>query len=159
MGVDTTKSWFSMWLVLKVGFQVWFISFRWIMQWIYYGKCVRHLALIRGEHIGISPLTNKREQPRKYSAFCHHLLNCNYSSTFQDFSVLCHENKKYLLELHRKPSYDYRYTISESKRTFRPSLCVWMSTYHIVCCTLWTSLISFLLILRNVLDLKKNCKF
>ena len=47
----------------------------------------------------ISPLTNKRVQPRKDSAVYHHLLNCNYSHTLEDFSVLCHENKKYLLEL------------------------------------------------------------
>ena len=65
----------------------------------YYGECVRHLALRSGEHIGISPLTSKRVQPRKDSAVCHHLLNCNYSPTFEDFSVLCHDNKKYLLEL------------------------------------------------------------
>ena len=68
--------------------------------WIkYYGECVRHLAVRSGEHIGISPLTSKRVQPRKDSAVCHHLLNCNYSPTFEDFSVLCHDNKKYLLEL------------------------------------------------------------
>ena len=65
----------------------------------YYGECVRHLAVRSGEHIGISPLTSKRVQPRKDSAVCHHLLNCNYSPTFEDFSVLCHENEKYLLEL------------------------------------------------------------
>ena len=51
----------------------------------YYGECVRHLAVRNGEHIGIS-------QPRKDSVVCHHLLNCNYSPTFEDFSVLCHEN-------------------------------------------------------------------
>ena len=50
-------------------------------------------------HIGISPLTNKRVQPRKDSAVCHHLLNCNYSPIFEDFSALYHENKKYLLEM------------------------------------------------------------
>ena len=65
----------------------------------YYGKYVRHLAVRSGEDIGISPLTNKRVQPRKDSAVCHHLLNWNYSPTFEDFSVLCNENKKYLLEL------------------------------------------------------------
>ena len=65
----------------------------------YYGECVRHLAEGNGEHIGISPLTNKRVQPRKDIAIYHHLLNYNYSATFEDFSVLCHENKKYLLEL------------------------------------------------------------
>ena len=28
----------------------------------YYGECVRHLAVRSGEHVGISPLTNKRVQ-------------------------------------------------------------------------------------------------
>ena len=65
----------------------------------YYGECVRHLAVRSGEHIAISPLTNKRIQPGKDIAAYHHLLHCNYSPTFEDFSVLCHENKKYLLEL------------------------------------------------------------
>ena len=66
----------------------------------YYGECVRHLAVRSAEHIvGISPLTNRRVQPRNDSAVCHHLLNCNYSATFEDFSVLCYENKKCLLEL------------------------------------------------------------
>ena len=60
---------------------------------------IRHPAVRSGEHIGISPLTSKRVQPRKDSAVRHHLLNCNYSPTSEDFIVLCHENKKYLLEL------------------------------------------------------------
>ena len=69
----------------------------WIMQSI---LLRRMCCFVRnGEHIGISPLTNKRVQPRKDIAIYHHLLNYNYSATFEDFSVLCHENKKYLLEL------------------------------------------------------------
>ena len=62
----------------------------------YYRECVRHLAVSSGEHIAISPLTNKRIQPRKDSAVYHH---CYYSLAFEDFSILCHENKKYLSEL------------------------------------------------------------
>ena len=65
----------------------------------YYGECVRHLAVRSGEHIGISPWTNKRVQLRKGRAFYHHLLNCNYLPTFKNFSVLCPEKEKYLLEL------------------------------------------------------------
>ena len=65
----------------------------------YCGECVIHLAVRSVKHIGILTLTNKRVQPRKDSALCQHLLNCNYSSTFEDFSVLCHEKKKCLLEL------------------------------------------------------------
>ena len=44
----------------------------------YYGECVRHLAVRSGEHIGISPSTNKRMRPRRDGAVCHHLLNCNF---------------------------------------------------------------------------------
>ena len=60
---------------------------------------MRHLAVRSSEHICISPLTNKKVQPRKGSVVCHCLLNYNYSPTFENFSVLCHNNKKYLLEL------------------------------------------------------------
>ena len=65
----------------------------------YYVKWVRHLPVRSDEHIGISPLTNKRVKPRKDSPVCHHLLNLNYSPTSEEFSVLCHESKKYVLEL------------------------------------------------------------
>ena len=47
----------------------------------------------------------------------------------------------------------HRNTINESKHTFRPSVSVLMSFCHIICCTLWTSVISFLFTLRKVLDL------
>ena len=53
----------------------------------YYGECVRHLTVRSGELIGISPSLNKRVQSRKDSP------------AFEDFSVLCQENKKYFLEL------------------------------------------------------------
>ena len=89
----------------------------------YYGQCVRHLAVRSGGHIGTSPLTNKRVRPRKDGAVCHHFLNCNYSPTFEDFSALRHENKKYLLEL-KETILIMRWTINESERTFRPSLSV-----------------------------------
>ena len=64
----------------------------------YYGKCVRHLVVRCGEHIGISPLTNRRLQLRNDIAVCHHLSNCNYSND-EDFNVLCHKSRRYLLEL------------------------------------------------------------
>ena len=85
----------------------------------YYGECVGHLAVRSGEYIAISSLTNKRVQPRKDNAVCHHLLNCNYSITFEDFSALCHENKNKLLELKES-----LLTMRELKRTFNPSLSV-----------------------------------
>ena len=56
--------------------QVWFISFS-VDYAMNPGTCIRHLVVRSGEHIGILSLTNKRVQPRKDSAVCHHLLNCN----------------------------------------------------------------------------------
>ena len=38
----------------------------------YYGECVRHLTTRSSEHIHISPLTNKRVEPRRHSAIYHH---------------------------------------------------------------------------------------
>ena len=60
----------------------------------YYGECVRNLAVKSDEYIGVSPLTNKRVQRRRKDSAACHLLNCNDSPTFEDFSVLCHENRK-----------------------------------------------------------------
>ena len=54
---------------------------------------------MRGKDIGILPFIKKKVQPRKDRPGYHHLLNCNFSLTFEDFIVLFHENKKYLLEL------------------------------------------------------------
>ena len=86
--------------VAQILTSVWFTSFSvWLCNESYYRECVRNLAVRSGEHIGISPLTNKRVQPRKDSAVCNHFLNCNHSPTIEDFSVLCHGTKKYLLEL------------------------------------------------------------
>ena len=64
----------------------------------YYGECVRHLNVRIGEHIGISSLTKKKVHP-KDSAVSDHLLLCNHSPSFENFSVLTKENKKFLLEL------------------------------------------------------------
>ena len=63
-----------------------------------YGQCVRYLNVRIGEHIGISPLTKKKVKP-KGSAISDHLLPCKHSPSFQNFSVLTKENKKFLLEM------------------------------------------------------------
>ena len=64
----------------------------------YYGECIRHLNVRIGEHIGISPLTNEKIKP-KVSSISDHLLLCNHSPSFDDFSILSLDNKKYLLEI------------------------------------------------------------
>ena len=64
----------------------------------YYGECIRHLNVRIGEHTGISPLTRKQVKP-KNSSVANHLLLCNHSSSYDDFSILTRENKKFLLKL------------------------------------------------------------
>ena len=61
----------------------------------YYGECVRHLNVRIGEHIGISPLTRKKVKP-KGSVVSDHLLLCNHSPSFESFSVLTKQNKKFM---------------------------------------------------------------
>ena len=61
-------------------------------------ECITHLNVRIGEHIGISPLTRKQVQP-KNSSVADHLLLCNHSVSYDDFSILMRENKKCLLEL------------------------------------------------------------
>ena len=58
----------------------------------YYGECVRHLNVRIGEHIRILPLTRKKVKP-KGSAVRDHLLLCNHSPSFENFSGLTKENK------------------------------------------------------------------
>ena len=64
----------------------------------YYGECMRHLNLRIGEHIGIPPLPRKQVKP-KCSSVADHLLLCNHSTYYDDFSILRRENKKFSLEL------------------------------------------------------------
>ena len=59
---------------------------------------MKHLNVRIGEHIGISPLTRKQVKP-KNSSVADHLLLCNHSASYDDFSILTRENKKFLLEL------------------------------------------------------------
>ena len=65
----------------------------------YYGESIRHLDIRSGEHIGVSPLTGKKVKPSNNSAICDHLLHCNLLPSFDNFSVLAYESKKYLLEI------------------------------------------------------------
>ena len=64
-----------------------------------YGESIRHLDIRSGKHRGVPPLTRKKVRLSNNSAICDHLLQCNFLPSFDNFSVLAHENKKYLLEI------------------------------------------------------------
>ena len=59
---------------------------------------MRHLNVRIAEHIGISPLTRKQGKP-KNSSVADHLLICNHSASYDNFSVLTRVIKMFLLEL------------------------------------------------------------
>ena len=63
-----------------------------------YSKNIRHWHIRSGKHIGVSPLSGKKVKPWNNNAICDHLLHCNFLPFFDHFSILAHENKKYLLE-------------------------------------------------------------
>ena len=65
----------------------------------YYSESIRHLDVTSGGHIGVSPLTGKNVKPSNNSAFCDHLLHCKLLLSFDNFSVLAHENRKYFLKI------------------------------------------------------------
>ena len=64
----------------------------------YYDECMRHLNVRIGEHIGLSPLTRKQVKP-KNSSVAYHLLLFSHSTSYDNFSILTRENKKFLPEL------------------------------------------------------------
>ena len=65
----------------------------------YYGQTERHLKVRSGEHLGILQLTFKKTKPSKESSIRDHLLQCDNNPAFDEFTILTHGNKKYLLEI------------------------------------------------------------
>ena len=51
------------------------------------------------EHICLSLLTGKKVKPINNSSVPDHLLLFDYLPSFENFSILAHENKKFLLEI------------------------------------------------------------
>ena len=47
----------------------------------------------------MSSLARKKVKPSNNSAICDHLLHCNFLPSFDNFNVLAHESKNYLLEI------------------------------------------------------------
>ena len=103
----------------------------------YYGQYVRHLNVRTGEHIRISSLTKKQVKP-KNSSVANHLLFCNHSASYDNFSILWRESKKCLLEwqinhlwmwtLHR---HHCTYSTGPSNKIFVRILFVFNSCYII----------------------------
>ena len=67
----------------------------------YYGKTKRHFKVRICEHLGISHLTEKKVKidNNKLTAIQEHLLCCNYSPSFEDFSILTRESNDFKLRI------------------------------------------------------------
>ena len=65
----------------------------------YYGKTKRHFKVRMCEHLGISALTGKRVKGDDDSAIKEHLLFCNHTPEFEDFSILASNNNDFKVTL------------------------------------------------------------
>ena len=65
----------------------------------YYGETERHLFVRASEHLGITPLTQKRLRSLKKSAIIDHILLAGHNVTYDDFSILTAENNVFKLHL------------------------------------------------------------
>ena len=65
----------------------------------YYGKTKRHFKIRMCEHLAVSALTGKRVKGDNDSAIKEHHLFCNYSSGFDDFSILASNNNDFKVTL------------------------------------------------------------
>ena len=69
------------------------------MSPIMVNECVRQFNVRIGEHIGILPLTTKKQDKPQNSSVADHLLFCNHSAYYDDISILTGGNKRFQLEL------------------------------------------------------------
>ena len=67
----------------------------------HYGKTKRHFKVRICEHLGISQLTRKKVKidNKKLKVIQEHLLCCNNSSSFEDFSILTRESNDFKLKI------------------------------------------------------------
>ena len=67
----------------------------------YYGKTKCHFKVRICEHIGISHLTEKKVKidNKKVTMIREHLLCCNYSLSFEDFSILTRKSNDFKLKI------------------------------------------------------------
>ena len=58
-----------------------------------------HFKVRVGEHVGISPLTNKPSKSKNITAFKNHMLMCNQPVFFDDFKVLTSSKSEFHLKI------------------------------------------------------------
>ena len=64
----------------------------------YYGKTYRHMKVRVSEHQGVSPRTGKRVKGTLSTSVRDHMLDCDHTVAWEDFSIIGRESNHYLLE-------------------------------------------------------------
>ena len=65
----------------------------------YYGKTYRHLKVRVSEHQGVSRRTGKRVKGTLSTSVRDHMLVCDHTVAWEDFSIINRESDHYLLEI------------------------------------------------------------
>ena len=64
----------------------------------YYGKTYRHMKVRAVEHQGVCPITGKRVKGTLSTSVRDHMLDCDHTVAWEDFSTIGRESNQYLLE-------------------------------------------------------------
>ena len=64
----------------------------------YYGKTYRHMKVRLSEHQGVSPRTVKWVKGTLSTSVRDHMLNCDHTVAWEDFSIIGRESNHYLLK-------------------------------------------------------------
>ena len=92
--------------IINIPTKTWFSGLVYKYKWggcnaTYYGKTKRHFETRICEHLGISHLTGKKIKigNNKLTAIQEHLLCCNYSPSFENFSILTRDSNDFNLKI------------------------------------------------------------
>ena len=93
----------------------------------YYSKTYRHMKVRISEHKGVSPRTDKRVKGTLSTLVRDHMLDCDHTVGWEDFSIIGRESNHYLLEtkeslftIRDNPSLN-RNIYSQERFLFQPS--------------------------------------
>ena len=135
----------------------------------YYGKTKRHLKVRIGEQLDISHLTGKKVKidNNKLKAIQEHLLCCNYSPSYEYFSILTRESNGFKLKIMEslliardKPCFNkadsslplelFWYNISGYHMFYHIKWCPSMRcAYAIIVCSVLNIMLRFLYFIEN----------
>ena len=112
-----------------------------------YGKTKRHFKVRICEHLGVSHLAEKKGEidNNKLMAIHEHLLRCNYSPFFEDFSILIRESNEFKLKIMESLLIARGKLVHNKADSSLPSELFWfnISVYHMMFFTSYDAHLSY----------------